>query len=153
VRSHLPQQSPLRLIKSWRRYAKRETVGEVPPITRGVYVLYKEDAGDYKVSYIGVGGLSAVAKSAVTSRLKSHALHRPKKDWSHYSVFEVHDNITHDEIRELEALMLGIFRDDPQIELKNTQLGSKKLRKTRVNADWKPISIGKKSKRKVRKRQ
>jgi hypothetical protein len=144
----MPQQSPLRLIKHWRQYAERKTVRDVPPITRGVYVLYRENSGDYEVYYIGVGGLKVNATSAVTSRLKSHAKH--KEDWSHYSVFEVHDNVTHDEIRELEALLLGIFRHDSRIQLSNTQLGSKKLKQIRVDANWE--SAGK-SKRKLRKRK
>jgi hypothetical protein len=37
--------------------------------------------------------------------------------WTHYSIFEVHDNVTGDEIRELEGLLLRIFRHDPRIEL------------------------------------
>ena len=131
----MPQQAPLRLIKRWRQYAGKETVSDVPPITRGVYVLYQREAGHYKVSYVGVGGLRVNAKSAVASRLRSHVKH--KENWNHYSVFEVHDNVTSDEIRELEALLLGIFRHDPRIQLSNTQLGSKRLWETKVGADWK----------------
>jgi hypothetical protein len=146
----MPQQSPLRLIKRWRQYAKRDTVTKVPPITRGVYILYRQTAADFGVYYIGIGGLKLDTTSAVASRLRSHAKH--KEDWSHYSVFEVHDNVTHDEIRELEALLLGIFRHDSRIKLSNTQLGSKKLGATRVNEKWEFIS-GKKSKRKPRKQK
>lgn len=145
----MPQQSPLRLIKRWRQYGERETVSDVPPITRGVYVLYREDAGHYEVSYIGVGGLSVDAKSAVTSRLKSHVRH--KEDWTHYSVFEVHDNVTRDEIRELEALLLGIFRDDHRIKLTNTQLGSNNLRQIRVNTGWEFAHVGKRTRPKSKK--
>jgi hypothetical protein len=146
----LPQQSALRLIKHWRQYADKKTVSKVPPITRGVYVLYQKEASHYKVSYIGVGGLRVNAQSAVASRLRSHVKH--KEGWSHYSVFEVHDNVTHDEIRELEALLLGIFRHDHRIKLTNTRLGSKKLGQTRVNADWELTRIRKKAKHKSRKR-
>ena len=146
----MPQQSPLRKIKRWRKYAERDTVSDVPRMTRGVYVLYKERAGHYDVRYIGVAGLSVGGKSGVTSRLKSHARH--KDDWSHYSVFEVHDNITSDEIRELEALLLGIFRDDRRVKLANTQLGSRKLRQIRVNASWEARRARTPAKRTARKR-
>src|ERR1700733_3980261 len=141
----MPQQSPLRLIKRWRKYAARDSVSDVPRVTRGVYVLYKQHAGQYHVCYIGVAGLRVGAKSGVTSRLKSHARH--KDNWSHYSVFEVHDNVTSDEIRELEALLLGIFRDDHRVKLANTQLGSRRLRQIRVNAAWEGGRTGIRAKR------
>jgi hypothetical protein len=48
----------------------------------------------------------------------------------------VHDNITRDEIRELEALLLGIFRHDPRIQLSNKQRGSTKLYQLRKPAQW-----------------
>lgn len=59
---------------------------------------------------------------------------RRKKDWTHFSFFEVHDNVTSDEIRELEALLLGIFRDDQRIELANKQKGSRKLHQRRAHS-------------------
>jgi hypothetical protein len=96
------------------------------------------------------GGLSIGGKSGVTARLKSHARH--KNDWSHYSVFEVHDNVTSDEIRELEALLFAIFRNDHRIKLANTQLGSRKLWQIRVNASWEARRAGTPAKRAPRKR-
>jgi hypothetical protein len=134
----MPQQSPLRLIKRWRKYAEIGAVLDVPALTRGVYILYRKRGKDYEVMYIGVAGLSRTGTSGVRSRLKSHA--KKKQGWTHYSVFEVHDNVTRDEIRELEALLLGIFRDDSRIGLGNMQLGSSGLRQIRVRADWMPRS-------------
>ena len=60
-----------------------------------------------------------------------------KPDWTHFSLFEVHDNVTREEIRELEALLLGIFRHDARIELSNRQTGSRKLYELRKAAVWK----------------
>ncbi len=134
----MPEQSPLRLIKHWRQYAEIKAVRDVPPITRGVYVLYRKNGMRYEVNYIGVAGLSLGGKSGIARRLRSHR--RRKKHWTHYSVFEVHDNVTREDIRELEALLLGIFRDDRRIGLVNMQLGSKRLRRTRVGPDWKLAS-------------
>jgi hypothetical protein len=38
----MPRQSPLRLIKRWRRYEPRGDWKYLLPVTRGIYVLYKE---------------------------------------------------------------------------------------------------------------
>jgi hypothetical protein len=50
----MPQQSLLRIVKRWKRYVPRKNLSEIPPMTRGFYVLYREQAGGhYEVSYIG----------------------------------------------------------------------------------------------------
>ena len=103
-------------------------------MTRGFYVLYKQDArGHHEVAYIGIGGLGN--KSGLGGRIKSHA--KRKKGWTHFSFFEVHDNISGDEIRELEGLLLAIFSDDRRIELSNVQTGSRRFGKTRRASAWK----------------
>lgn len=123
----MPKQSLLRLIKQWKRYEPRKNRTRVPRDTRGVYVLYnKRSAEKHEVVYIGVAGLGKTGGGGILSRLRMH--NRRIKNWTHYSFFEVHDNVTSDEIRELEALLLGIFRDDPRIKLANKQKGSQKLR-------------------------
>jgi len=53
------------------------------------------------------------ASRAASGRVRTHD--RRIKDWSHFSYFEVHDNVTKEEILELEALLLGIFSDDGRI--------------------------------------
>jgi hypothetical protein len=70
----------------------------------------------------------------VRSRLRSHDKNR--RQWTHYSFFEVHDNIGREEIREIEALLLAIFRDDPRISLENKQRGSLALRTLRGPDPW-----------------
>ncbi len=125
----MPKQSPLRLVKGCRLYERRGDWGPIPPITRGLYVLYKTRPGAngrqpiFEVTYIGVGGISKTAKSGIGGRIKGH--HKSKSGWSHYSFFEVHDNVSREEILELEGLLLHIFRDDPRIKLANVQFGSK----------------------------
>lgn len=130
----MPSQSPLRIVKRWRRYEPRGDWRFVLPVTRGVYILYSLKRGQYRVVYIGVAGLSKTAKSGIASRLRSHDKNRKK--WSHYSFFEVHDNISHDEIRELENFLLSIFRHDDRIALENKQKSSKAFMKLRQNAVW-----------------
>jgi hypothetical protein len=121
----MPKQAPLRLIKRCRLYLRRGD-WKVPHITRGVYVLYKKKPGKekiYEVFYIGVAGVSKDARSGISARIKNH--HKTKKDgWTHYSFFEVHDNVSREEILELEGLFLRVFRHDPRVKLDNKQLGS-----------------------------
>lgn len=143
----MPQQSPLRTIKKWRKYAERSEIGDVPRNTRGVYVLYREKRGSFEVSYIGVAGLKLGGNGGVRGRLRGHRRH--KKNWTHFSVFEVHENVTREDIRELEVLLLGIFRDDHRIGLLNVQLGSSSLRKVRVGSDWEPL-MGSRTRRRRR---
>lgn len=132
----MPGQSLLRLIKRWRRYQPRGDWTAVPNNTRGIYVLYKNKGPKrHEVVYIGVAGLSATGRGSIKRRLRSH--NRRKKGWTHYSIFEVHDNVFAEELRELEALLLGIFRHDPRIKLVNMQTGSKKLHKLQRISAWK----------------
>lgn len=132
----MPKPALLRTIKRWKRYEPRASWKLVPKSTRGLYVLYRKRRLErYEVSYIGVAGISASGGGGIRSRLGSH--NKKKRDWTHFSLFEVHDNIDQDEIRELEALLLGIFRHDPRIQLSNKQKGSRKLYKLRHRANWK----------------
>jgi hypothetical protein len=132
----MPKQSLLRFIKRWRRYRPRATWSQIPKATRGVYALYRHDgvADEYKVVYLGVAGLGKDGGGGMRSRLATHD--RNREGWTHYSAFEVHDNVTRDEIREFEALLLAIFRHDPRIELANKQKGSRKLYKLRKSSQW-----------------
>lgn len=131
----MPRQSLLRLIKRWKRHESRDKWSEVLTDTRGVYVLYNMVAEDsYHVVYIGVAGLGPTGGGGIRRRLKRHDANI--SGWTHFSLFEVHDNITGDEIREIEALLLGIFRHDPRIELTNKQKGSRKLNQLRKLTHW-----------------
>lgn len=132
----MPKQSLLRFIKRWRRYQRRGEWSRVPKGTRGLYALYRRNdaSNEYEVVYIGVAGVGKDGGGGIRGRLKTH--HRKKTHWTHYSAFEVHDNVTREEIREFEALLLGIFRRDPRIGLTNKQKGSKKLYELRKSSQW-----------------
>jgi hypothetical protein len=137
----VPSQSHLRLIKRCRLYERRGDFRGIPPITRGVYVLYRERVPNrktrrpiYEVSYIGVAGVAKEATTGMAGRLKNHA--KKKAGWTHYSIFEVHDNVRGEEIRELEGLLLRIFRHDPRVALSNKQLGGKVFKKLSGKAAW-----------------
>jgi hypothetical protein len=126
----MPKQAPLRLIKRCRLYLPRGQ-WKIPRVTRGIYVLYQQKPRrgkekTYEVFYIGVAGVSKSGKSGIGGRIKSH--HKTKKTgWTHYSFFEVHDNVSREEILELEGLFLRVFRHDPRVKLDNVQLGSATL--------------------------
>lgn len=140
----MPEQSIFRIIKRWRRYQARASWTSVPKRTRGLYVLYdNSSSGQYNVIYIGVAGLGKGGTGGIWGRLKSHSRKKSKKNGkktkkcTHYPMFEVHDNITRDEIRELESLLLAIFRHDPRIALTNKQQGSTRLYRLRSKVLWK----------------
>lgn len=133
----MPEQSLLKIVKRWRRYLPRGDWHLVPKKTRGFYVLYhqgKRSPDCYEVVYIGVAGLGKVVKQGIAGRLRAHD--RRIKKWTHYSFMEVHDNVTREDLRELESLLLSIFRHDPRIKLENIQKSSRTLYKLRQRNMW-----------------
>jgi hypothetical protein len=123
-------------------YERRGDFRVIPPITRGVCVLYRQRVPNgragkpiYEVAYIGVAGVAKEATTGVGGRLKNHA--KNKAGWTHCSIFEVHDNVTGEEIRELEGLLLRIFQHDPRVELSNKQLAGKVFKKLAGKDVWK----------------
>jgi hypothetical protein len=56
--------------------------------------------------------------------------HKRKKGagWTHFTIFEVHDNITDDEIYELEGLFRHIYRKDRMANRLNKQGRYKKFK-------------------------
>ena len=141
----MPKPSPLRMIKRCLLFRPWDGAKSIPSMTRGLYVLYRKvepPARGYKkeldVFYIGIAGVRKDTTRGIGERLKHHAKSKSKKGrWSHYSFFEVHDNITSAEIMELEGLLLHIFRHDPRVELQNDQVGSSKLKRLSTKAVWK----------------
>jgi hypothetical protein len=116
----------IKRIAEFQEKAERE---HVPGNTRGIYVLFKQEPKDkpknkYEVVYIGMSGRSN--KSGIYARLDDHD--KSKKEWTHFSLFEVHDNITNAEIKELEALILCIYRRDFRVNKQNRQLRHKPFR-------------------------
>ena len=147
----MPKEALFRLIKRWRRYQPSENWNDVPRRTRGLYVLYRRRKGDsdthkvYEVTYIGVAGLGKGGTGGIRGRLQRHFQKKKRMEkqsngkpqgWTHYSMFEVHDNVTREEIRELETLLLAIFKHDLRVGLTNKQKGSHKLTVLRSEHQW-----------------
>jgi hypothetical protein len=81
----------------------------IPRSTRGVYVLYySPDGEEMKVVYIG---MSRGEKYGVGGRLERHKKEKLQK-WTHFSVYEVWDNITKTQVEELEGLFLHVYAKD-----------------------------------------
>jgi len=110
----------MRLIKNAVEYLPIHQVYVFPESIRGLYVLYKckglnnNTSYHYDVVYIGM-----TCKN-IKSRLLSH---RNSKHglWSHFSAFEVWDNITEGEIKELEGLFRQLYRYDSNPDTLNVQ--------------------------------
>ena len=120
-------ESPLRLVRRWEELLPKSDVDRLPVGLRGIYVLYKRSrrTGAFDVVYVG---LSAAGESGhVRRRLRAHVRNKPGL-WTHFSVFEVWDNVTEGEIRELEGLFRQIYKRDSRANKLNKQRGFKKFR-------------------------
>ena len=117
-------------IKRVAEFVPRSQRDNVPDNTRGIYALLKSNGKNkYDVVYVG---MSAGTRDGMYSRLRQHSK-RKRTDWTHFTVFEVHDNITKQEIRELEGLFRHMYRKDSRANKHNRQLSHKPFEKIRVS--------------------
>jgi len=125
-------QSELRLIKRCAEFIPKEKIKQFPRGLRGIYVLYEHDPKRDKFNVRYVGMASAGRKGGIRGRLVSHYKKRGSL-WTHFSIFEVWDNIRDEEVTELEGLFRHIYKRDAQTNRLNVQRGFKKLRRIRQN--------------------
>jgi hypothetical protein len=121
--------APLRLIKSCFELAPLSEVEKVPAGTRGMYVLYQKhgirtgvDRGKWRFDVVYVGIAAIGVHSGVRGRLRAHRRQK-EGEWTHFSVFAVHENIRTDEIKELEGLFRHIYRFDTRANHLNVAKG------------------------------
>ena len=116
--------SELRLIKRWQPFVSKSEVKQIPGKLRGIYVLYKyaKRTGSYNVVYVGM------AVGSIRQRLNRHKVKKVGL-WTHFSIFEVWDNITEAEVRELEGLFRQIYSKDSSANKLNKQKSFKKLKR------------------------
>lgn len=116
--------SACHMFKNSFEYLASTEIDNVPANVRGIYVLYNQDKkGKNNVVYIG---MARGARSGAKGRLRSHR--EKKKDlWTHFSVFEVWDNISKQQIEELEGLFRHIYRHDSKANQLNIQRSYKPL--------------------------
>ena len=127
-------ESALRLIKRSAEFVCKDRLKLLPRMIRGIYVLYKKGTyhGVVKYNVLYVGMATAGRRGGLRGRLTSHAKSERKgRLWTHFSVFEVWDNIRNEEVAELEGLFRHIYRRDFAANRLNIQRGFKKARKIR----------------------
>ena len=122
-------ESPLQLIKKCAQWQAKESYKLLPRGIRGVYALpnHNPKLDKYDVVYVGM----AAQRGGVRSRLRSH-FQSTRKKWTHFSLFEVWDNVREEAIDELEGLFREIYRKDSSANRFNRQRRFKKLRSIRV---------------------
>ncbi len=124
--------SKMKFIKRCAEFIPKDERKNIPPNTRGIYVLFQKSGNKiYNAVYVG---MARGKKTGIHGRINSHALSKTKgSSWSHFSLFEVHDNISIEEIEELEGLLRHIYRFDLKANPFNQQRRYKKLLSIRNN--------------------
>lgn len=127
-------ESELRLVKRCCEFIPKHDAEELPRRLRGIYVLYKahQIRGHDKYDVLYVGMAAAGRRGGIRGRLLSHAK-RKGKLWTHFSAFEVWENIRDEEVTELEGLFRHIYSKDSRANALNVQRRFKKLRRLREN--------------------
>lgn len=116
--------SSMRFIKSALEYRPLTELLSVPQGVRGIYALYMKRGRFYDMVYIGMSGKGQNGR--VRNRLIQH---RRKKAaaWTHFSYYEVWDNISDLEIKELEGIFRQLYRFDSRANNLNKQVTHRKL--------------------------
>jgi hypothetical protein len=128
----------LNLIKQFDEHLPKNAMKHVAKNTRGIYALLKKDHNAYNVIYVGMAGGD---KSGIHGRLNVQSRSKRKKNaWEHFSIFEVHDNVSREVIQELEGLFRHIYRKDSLSQRFNRQKNFKRFSKVHVPiGDWKDL--------------
>lgn len=129
--------SPTKYIKRWSKEVKRDQIRKIPLDTRGIYALlkYRPKSGNFDVVYIGM----SAGEKGIRRRLYRHLKSKEKSaHWTHFTIFEVWDNLSDEEIKELEALFRVIYSKDTKANKFNIAKGSKKLEEVWIEDvnDW-----------------
>ena len=122
--------SELRLIKRCAEFLPRKEIKHIPPYRRGIYALlrYRPKLDAFDVVYIGIAAGTKTA--SIRGRLRTHE-RRKGSLWTHFSIYEVWDNVREEEIRELEGIFRHIYRLDTRANrLNKTALIDKGLSKS-----------------------
>jgi hypothetical protein len=113
-------------------FRPKEEADLLPGGTRGIYILFRQRrrTGCFDVVYVGL------SRAGVRSRLRGHRHSKTKaKLWSHFSLFEVWDNVSDAEVAELEGLFRHAYRRDSRAIRLNIQRQRKHRPFSRVRED------------------
>ncbi|MDE3176800.1 MAG: GIY-YIG nuclease family protein [Pseudomonadota bacterium] len=138
------------LFKNYVEHVPKDKIREmVPELVRGIYVLFNEnndklfsENSNKKMDVVYIGRSTLGKTQGVGARLLNHMRtknEKKEKPWSHFSVFEVWDNVSDLAIAELEALILHIYARDGSANKLNIQRNSKLFLTIRRNGrnEWK----------------
>ena len=119
----------LRLIKNATEYVHKADWREIPKFVRGIYVLYqyRRRNDSYNVVYVG---MAAKENAGVKARINRHLVTK-HGEWTHFSVFQVWDNVSEQEVAELEGLFRHIYRWDARANKLNKMRSFRKLNQIR----------------------
>jgi hypothetical protein len=123
------------LFKNSYEFFPASDIDKVPVKVRGIYVLYNSpDDIQMDVVYIG---MARGEKTGAKGRLQTHRKTK-SKFWTHFSVYEVWDNIPRKQVEELEGLFRHIYRHDSKANSLNVQKGYLALMKIRRHSrdEW-----------------
>jgi hypothetical protein len=128
-------ETELRLFKRCVEFQPIGAIDLVPTGTRGIYALLRwhPKSRRHDVVYVGM------ARQSVRGWLRAHARHEAKRSlWTHFSIFEVFDNVRGEEIQEFEGLLRHIHRMDSRANKLNVQKAFQKLTRVRSRRldDW-----------------
>ncbi|MCG7980282.1 MAG: GIY-YIG nuclease family protein [Candidatus Thiodiazotropha endolucinida] len=128
------QRSELRLIKHALEYIPKDDFLSIPLNLRGIYVLYqkvgKNNAESHHYNFVYIG----MASNNIRGRIRKHKEQKGNL-WSHFSIFEVWDNISDEEIAELEGLFRHLYKYDSKANALNQQKGYAKLTRIRKQTE------------------
>lgn len=124
-----------RIFKNSFEFLPVDDINKVPNKARGIYVLFKSP-GKKEMNVVYVG-MARGEGSGMKARLASHRKSKPEL-WTHFSVFQVWDNISAQEVEELEGLFRHIYRHDVEANKLNTQRQHKPLNaiRRRSAVEW-----------------
>jgi hypothetical protein len=123
------------LFKNSFEFFPASDIKKLPVKVRGIYILYNSPDGEQMdVVYVG---MARGEESGAKGRLQSHRKNKSKL-WTHFSVYEVWDNISKRQVEELEGLFRHIYRFDANANKLNTQKSYKPLLQIRRHSaeDW-----------------
>jgi hypothetical protein len=124
------------LFKNSLEFLPVSEIGQIPLKVRGIYVLYHARKNSTAMDVVYVG-MARGEQSGAKGRLIAHKRSKPNL-WTHFSLYEVWDNITKSQVEELEGLFRQIYRYDSTANKLNVQRTYKPLRAIRRKsaADW-----------------
>jgi len=126
--------SQCRFIKQVAEFVEKKYWDNVPNNTRGIYALLKStNHGKFDAVYVG---MAAGKTSGMYARFQNHVRNN-RLSWTHFTVFEVHDNITPSEIAEIEGLFRHMYRKDSRANKFNRQLCHKPFQNRKVKVSEK----------------